>query len=200
VVVSEIRSAAGAVGQRLTDRIGRFWWVLLTRGIAAVLFGIAALIWPQKSLALLVFLVGGYLVLDGLSGLLLALRSGDLGASLLQGLASAVGGAAVLFWPGITTSLLLVILGIWAIVQGVGLFLAGRGLRDEGEDGSLLLTAGAILAVFGVVALVWRDVGAVALSWLVALVALAVGGLLILVATRVKNTQERLQSARLPGA
>jgi uncharacterized membrane protein HdeD (DUF308 family) len=198
--MTEIRSAAGAVGQRLTDRIGRFWWVLLTRGIVAVLFGIAALIWPQKSLTLLVFLVGGYLVLDGLSGLLLALRSGDLGASLLQGLASAVGGAAVLFWPGITTSLLLVILGIWAIVQGVGLFLAGRGLRAEGEDGSLLLTAGAILAVFGVVALAWRDVGAVALSWLVALVALAVGGLLILVATRVKNAQERLQSARLPRA
>jgi uncharacterized membrane protein HdeD (DUF308 family) len=198
--MSEIRRAAGAVGQRLTNRIGRFWWVLLTRGIAAVLFGIAALIWPQKSLTLLVFLVGGYLVLDGLSSLLLALRSGDLGASLLQGLASAVGGAAVLFWPGITTSLLLFILGIWAIVQGVGLFLTGRDLRDEGEDGSLLLAAAAILGVFGVVALVWRDVGAVALSWLVALVALAVGGLLILVATRVKKAQERLQSARLPGA
>ena len=95
--MSEIRSAAAVVGNRLIDRIGRLWWTLLTRGIVAVLFGIAALVWPQKSLTMLVFLIGGYLVLDGLSGLWLALRSGDFGASLLQGLASVIGGAAVLF-------------------------------------------------------------------------------------------------------
>lgn len=198
--MSEIRSAAAAVGNRLIDRIGRLWWVLLTRGIVAVLFGIAALVWPQKSLTMLVFLIGGYLVLDGLSGLWLALRSGDFGASLLQGLASVIGGAAVLFWPGITASLLLAILGIWAVVQGVGLFLTGRSLRTGGEDGSLFMMAGALLAVFGVVALVWRDVGAVALSWLIALVALAIGVLLIFVALRVKNAQGRLQLARRPGA
>jgi uncharacterized membrane protein HdeD (DUF308 family) len=184
----------------LIDRIGRLWWAILTRGIVAVLFWIAALVWPQKSLPLLVFLIGGFLVLDGLSGLFLALRSRDFGASLLQGLASVIGGAAVLCWPGITASLLLAILGIWAIVQGVGLFLTGRSLRTGGEDGSLFMTAGALLAVFGVVALVWRDVGAVALAWLIALVALAVGCLLIFVALRVKNAQGRLQSARRPGA
>jgi uncharacterized membrane protein HdeD (DUF308 family) len=100
-------------------------------------------------------------------------------------------------WPGITASLLLAILGIWAVVQGVGLCLAGRGLRAEGENGSLLLTAGTILAVCGVVALVWRDVGAVAISWLIALVALVVGGLLILIASGVKKAQKRLQSVRL---
>jgi uncharacterized membrane protein HdeD (DUF308 family) len=175
--MAEFRDAVAAAGQRLTDRIGRFWWILLTRGIVAVLFGIAALFWPQKSLTLLVFLVGGYLVVDGLSGLLLALRSGDFGASLLQGLASTLAGAAVLLWPGITTSLLLAVLGVWALVQGGGLLLAGRNLRAEGEDGSLLVT-----------------VGALAVSWIIALVALVVGGLMIFIARRLKAVQERLQS------
>ena len=85
-------------------------------------------------------------------------------------------------------------------MQGVGLFLTGRSLRTGGEDGNLFMTAGALLAVFGVVALVWRDVGAVALAWLIALVALAVGSLLIFVALRVKNAQGRLQLARRRGA
>jgi uncharacterized membrane protein HdeD (DUF308 family) len=163
--MSDIRSAAGAVGRRLTDRIGDLRRVLLTRGIAAVAFGVAALFWPEKSLTLLVFLIGGYLALDGISNLVLALRSKDFGAPFLQGLAGFGGGAAVLLWPGITTSVLLIILGICAVVQGVGLILAGRGLRAEGGDGSLLLTAGAILTAFGVAALIWRDVGAVALWW-----------------------------------
>jgi uncharacterized membrane protein HdeD (DUF308 family) len=192
--MAEFRDAVAAAGQRLTDRIGRFWWILLTRGIVAVLFGIAALFWPQKSLTLLVFLVGGYLVVDGLSGLLLAVRSGDFGASLLQGLASTVAGAAVLLWPRITTNLLLALLGVWALVQGVGMWLAGRNLRADGEDGSLLLTVGGLLAAFGIAAIVWRGVGAVAVSWIIALVALIVGGLMIFIARRLKAVQERFQS------
>jgi uncharacterized membrane protein HdeD (DUF308 family) len=198
--MTEFRHAVTALGQRLTDRIGRFWWILLTRGIVAVLFGIAALFWPQKSLTVLVFLIGGYLVVDGVSALLLALRSGDFGASLLQGLASAVAGAAILLWPGITTSLLLAVLGAWALVQGVGLFLAGRKLLAEGENGRLLLTVGALLAVFGVAALVWRGVGAAAVAWIIGLVALVVGGLLIFVARRLKAVQKRLQSGGRVGA
>jgi uncharacterized membrane protein HdeD (DUF308 family) len=192
--MAEFRDVVAAAGQRLTDRIGRFWWILLTRGIVAVLFGIAALFWPQTSLTLLVFLVGGYLVVDGLSGLLLAVRSGDFGASLLQGLVSTVAGVAVLLWPGITTNLLLALLGVWALVQGVGMWLAGRNLRAEGEDGNLLLTVGALLAAFGIAAIVWRGVGAVAVSWIIALVALIVGGLMIFIARRLKSVQERFQT------
>jgi uncharacterized membrane protein HdeD (DUF308 family) len=193
-VVDELRGrAAAALRSRLAGRIGRFWWVLLSRGILGVAFGVAALLWPRKSLTVLVFLVGGYLVLDGLSALFLALRSRDFGASLVQGLASAAAGLAVVLWPGMSTQLLLALLGLWAVVQGVGLLLAGRSLRADDEGGGLLLGAGGLLTVFGVVALVWRGVGAVAVSWLIALVALVVGGLLIFVARRLKRVQQRLE-------
>lgn len=194
-----VARAVAAVGQRLTDRLGRLWWVLLSRGILVALFGIAALVWPRKSLTVLVFLVGGYLVLDGIAGLFQAFRAGDFMASLLQGLASAAAGVAVLIWPDITASVLLAILGAWAIVQGVGLLLTGRDVRAEGEDGGVLLTIGAILVVFGVVALVWRGVGAVAVAWLIGLVALVAGGLMVYVARRLKGVQERLQSVGSAG-
>lgn len=200
VVAKNLRGrAAAALGERLAQRIGRFWWVLLSRGILAVAFGLAALFWPQTSLTFVVALVGTYLMLDGLSGLFLALRSRDFGASLIQALAGSVVGLAVLLWPAPSTQVLLTLLGVWAAVQGVGLLLAGRSLRADEEGGALLIGAGALLAVFGVVALVWHGVGAVAVSWLIALVALVVGGLLIFVARRLRRVQHRLEGAA-PGA
>jgi len=57
------------------------------------------------------------------------------------------------------------------------------------------MTIGAILFVFGVVALVWRGVGAVAVAWLIGLVSLVVGGLMVYGARRLKGVQERLQAA-----
>lgn len=194
--MSESRNTAVTLGSRLSDRISRLWWTLLLRGVAAILFGFMALLWPGMTLILLVSLVGAYLVLDGVMSLLLAMQSGDYRGSLLNGVVGVIGGCAVMFWPELTASLMLVILGVWAIVQGFGLYLTGRALQAEDAGGGLFQAVGAFLLVFGIVALIWRGVGAVAISWLIALTALALGALLILVALRIKNIRDRLRSAR----
>jgi hypothetical protein len=36
--------AAAALGYRLSDRLGHVWWILLSRGVLVMLFGIAALV------------------------------------------------------------------------------------------------------------------------------------------------------------
>jgi len=52
------------------------WWALLLRGIAAILFGTLAFIWPGVTLISLVFVFGAYAIIDGvlLSALGLRLR------------------------------------------------------------------------------------------------------------------------------
>ncbi|WP_345388835.1 DUF308 domain-containing protein [Nonomuraea salmonea] len=46
--------------------ITRSWWLLLVRGIAAVIFGILALIWPGLTLLALVIFFGAYALVSGL--------------------------------------------------------------------------------------------------------------------------------------
>ena len=40
----------------MLENMARNWWMLLVRGIAAVLFGIAVLVWPGIALTTLVFM------------------------------------------------------------------------------------------------------------------------------------------------
>ena len=56
--------------------VARDWWVFAIRGIAALVFGILAFIWPERTLTVLVFLFGAYVLVDGVS-LLIALARGD---------------------------------------------------------------------------------------------------------------------------
>ncbi len=53
--------------------ITREWWVFLVRGIAAILFGVLALVWPGPTLAVLVIMFGAYVLVDGISLLVLYL-------------------------------------------------------------------------------------------------------------------------------
>jgi len=52
------------------------WWAFALRGVAAVLFGILAFVWPGVTLAVLVLLWGAYALIDGLLALVSAFRTG----------------------------------------------------------------------------------------------------------------------------
>jgi len=48
--------------------------MFLFRGIAAVLFGIIALVWPNMTLSILVFVFGLFAVISGITAVVAALR------------------------------------------------------------------------------------------------------------------------------
>lgn len=152
--------------------VSRHWWVFAIRGIAAIVFGILAFIWPLTTLAVLVFLFGAYVLVDGVA-LLVSLVRGD---ALARGHGWAVGimgvlgilaGVATFAWPGLTAVSLLYLVAFWAITMGTFQVVAAIALRRE-LDGELWMALGGVVSiVFGALLVVLPGEGLLSLVWLV---------------------------------
>jgi len=51
------------------------WWALAIRGVAAILFGLVAIILPGAAMLSLALLFGAYLLVDGVFGIVSAVRA-----------------------------------------------------------------------------------------------------------------------------
>jgi uncharacterized membrane protein HdeD (DUF308 family) len=154
--------------------------------------GICALIWPTLTLTILTRMVGLYCLADSLPGLVGALRASDRGTYLLQAVVSVAVGGFLLFWPSTSVRTLLMVFGGWALFTGVSHILAARRANVEDTDRGLMTTMGGAVAVVGLVLLIWPGTGVVAISWIIALVALLFAALLIFLALRLKRLKKRV--------
>ena len=152
--------------------ISRDWWVYAVRGIAAILFGIMAVVWPAPTLAVLVLLFGAYALVDGVA-LLVALARGDVlaryhkWATALMGVLGIVVSIVTLAWPGITALTLLYLVAFWAIGTGILQIVAAIEFRREIDGEWFLVLGGVISTVFGSVLVAFPGAGLLSLVWLV---------------------------------
>jgi uncharacterized membrane protein HdeD (DUF308 family) len=152
--------------------VSRDWWVYAVRGIAAILFGIMALIRPGPTLAVLILLFGAYAFVDGVA-LLVALARGDVLArshKWITGLMGVLGIAvaiATLVWPGMTALTLLYLVAIWAIGMGILQIASAIEFRRE-IDGELFVVLGGIFSIMlGGLLVAFPGTGLLSLVWLV---------------------------------
>jgi uncharacterized membrane protein HdeD (DUF308 family) len=186
------RELAAGVQSRLSGKLGDLWWAFMLRGVLAAVLGLCALIWPSVSLAVLIALVGIYCLADGVAGLFGEWRASERGANLAQALLGVVVGAVLLFWPGASTRTLLVVFGVWALITGISQIVAARRDDVEGSDRTVMTTIGGIAAALGLILIVWPGTGVVAISWLIAIVALLLAALLIWLALRLERLQAHM--------
>ena len=74
------------------------------------------------------------------------------------------------------------------------MLLSNRNNDSDAESRQLFGIVGAVLAVMGLILIVWPSTGVVAISWLIAVVALLLGCLLIFVATRLRHVSKRIDN------
>jgi uncharacterized membrane protein HdeD (DUF308 family) len=123
----------------MVTRLTRKWRLLALRGMIAVLFGLAALVWPGATLTALVLLFGAYALVDGLLALIVSLldrHEFDHGwALLLKGLAGIAIAVLTFLWPSVTAQALVYLIAAWAILTGAFGVVAAVDLRNvvEGE-------------------------------------------------------------------
>ena len=164
----------------------RAWWALALRGGLAILFGIAAFIWPGLTIALFVGLFAGFALLDGVLSL-----AGGIQAHMWHltvfGIVGIVAGIGAVMWPGVTALTLLFFIATWAILRGVAEISTAVMLRRVIPNEWLLVAGGLASIAFGVFAFASPGAGALALIWLIASYSIAIGLVLLMVAFRVRG-------------
>jgi uncharacterized membrane protein HdeD (DUF308 family) len=176
--------------------LSRFWWTLLLRGVAAILFGLLTWFWPGVTLSFLVLLFGVYALADGIAAIVLGIKEyGDRErwwATLLGGIVSAAVGIGTFVMPAITALALLALIGFWAIVRGVFDVMAAIRLRHALEGEWLLGIGGALSVAFGVMVLLAPGAGALAVVLWIGAYAMVLGVILVALSFRLRAVVPRV--------
>ena len=186
----------------LLHELSKHWWLLLLRGIAAIVFGVLAFIWPGLTLLTFVILYGVFAIIDGV--LALAAVFGRTGPDVpkwwlvLTGILDIGAGLIALFWPGITAFVLIIFIGAWATVRGIMEIIAAIQLRKEIEGEWLLVLAGVLSVLFGLGVLIYPGAGAVALAWLIGIYAIAIGVVMVMLAIRLRKHHTAMSAIHGP--
>lgn len=177
--------------QNLAAALGRNWWLLLVRGLVAIVFALLTWAQPGVSLAALVLVFGIYVLADGLLGVWSAIAkrrdNRHWWLLLLWGLVGIVVGVMTFIMPGITGLVLLMYIAAWAVITGVLQIVAASRLRKEIKGEWLLILSGLVSVAFGVLLFLQPGAGALAVAWIIAAYAFIFGVLMVLLAFKVRK-------------
>ena len=184
----------------LATLMSRYWWVLLLRGVLAILFGIVALTSPGMTLASLVLFFAAFAFVDGISNVFHAFSgrkdNENWWVLLFEGLIGITFGLITFQAPGITAMLLLLYIGFWAIAIGVLRIILAVRLRKEIEGEWWMVLGGLVSILFGVAMVARPGAGAVAVLTIIGLWSIMTGIFLALASFRVKSAGGTLQAAK----
>lgn len=185
----------------MMDALASRSWTFLVRGIVAILFGIAALIWPGITIVTLTMLFGAFAFVDGIFALTAAL--GGFGGSrwwalLLEGIIGLLVAFFVYTQPAMSMLSLIYAAGFWAVLTGIVEIVAGLQLREVISNEWLYVFAGILSIVFGV--LVVRDpaAGAMAIIWMLAVYAILFGLLELSLSYRLSHVRSLTPKVHAP--
>ena len=171
------------VGPPASIAVARWWWLFLLRGAVSMLIGVAALVWPAISAVALVLLLAAWMLIEGGSSLVAALRDAEKGREALllgvEGLIGVAAGVVVFAWPAPTLVVLALLAGGWAIASGALEIAAAIRLRRRISGELLMAAAGVASIVFGILLVAFPVTGIVVLTLLLAAYAVVFGALLI---------------------
>jgi uncharacterized membrane protein HdeD (DUF308 family) len=176
----------------LLSMLAENWGLLLLRGVAAIVFGAIAFLWPGITLLSLTYLWGAYAFADGIFGLWVAIGSqgGDTSSRWwlgIGGVVSILASAVAFFWPGMTALVLLMFIASWAIVIG-GLQIYGAiQVRKVVQNEWWLILSGLLSIAFGVIMVAQPGAGALAVVWIIAWYAILFGCMYVGLAFRLKK-------------
>jgi uncharacterized membrane protein HdeD (DUF308 family) len=181
-----------ALAGDMLGELSRNWWIVVLRGVAAVVFGLLAIFWPGMTLVVLAVVFGVFALVDGVALALTAYRSAS-GTRLPLGLQSAlaiIAGLLALVWPMAAVIALVFLIGAWAIVTGVAEIVTAVRLRSHISSEWLLVFVGALSVIFGLLLWFWPLAGAEAIVLVVGIYAIVFGVVMAVAGARLRGAAD----------
>jgi uncharacterized membrane protein HdeD (DUF308 family) len=175
------------LGSAMVRALAKNWWMLLLRGIAAILFGALALGWPGLTLLTFIKIYGVFALLDGVFAIIAAVAGGAPAPRwwlAVVGMAGIATGLLMFTMPGISALVLLYYIACWAIVTGIFQIIGAINLRKEIDNEWFLILGGIVSVLFGVGVIMAPGAGALALLWVIGIYAVILGAILVALAFR----------------
>jgi uncharacterized membrane protein HdeD (DUF308 family) len=175
----------------MVNALARNWWALLIRGIAAIVFGVLAFLWPGGAIVAIGILFGAYAFVDGIFAIVAAVRAAETHDRwwplVIEGAVGLLVAAITFYDLRITLLALYFTIAAWAFVTGILEIVAALELRKSIANEGWLILGGALSILFGLL-MVWRPLaGALAVIWIVGAYAVAFGIALIGLALRLRG-------------
>ena len=172
------------------------WVMLLVRGIIAILFGLAAMIWPAITAVALAVLWGIWALIEGVVDLVAAFQRGATGRpwKIVFGVISILAGLVAVIHPFDVAVVLTWILGIWfivaAIFQGVGAFSSTRS-----RPRWMLVVSAVLSLLIGILFVAKPGVGVLSIVFWIGIVAIVWGVVLVIAAFTARRLGREIDTA-----
>jgi uncharacterized membrane protein HdeD (DUF308 family) len=185
---------AGAGDPAMCAVLAENWWAMALRGVFGILFGLIALFAPGPTILSLVLLFSAYMLVDGVFGIISAVRAAGRyerwGLLLLEGLVNIAAGVIAFLLPGLTVIVFVLLMAAWALVSG-GLML-GAAFKLTQQHGRWWLALGGVVSmIYGVLLAIAPLIGALVLTWWLGAYALAFGVILLVLAFRLRGQKNQ---------
>jgi uncharacterized membrane protein HdeD (DUF308 family) len=171
--------------------ISRYWWAWLVRGIAAVIFGFLAWLWPGLTWITIAIFFGAYAFVDGIFAIVAAVRAGEAHQSwwpfLFEGVVGLLIAAITFYDIRITITALYLTIAAWAFLTGIFELVAAAKLRKLVANEIWLIVGGIASILFGVVLLLFPLIGALVIIYIIAAYAIVFGFIMIGLAFRLRS-------------
>ncbi len=179
-----------------------YWWIILIRGILAIILGVVALVWTQALTLAIIFIFGAYAFVDGtlavISGVNHRMTNPNWWLTLLEGLAGITAGLVAFLLPTYAIVVALYLIAAWAIITGLLEIVTAIQLRAEVTNEWAMALTGLISIVLGIILVLYPATGATAVVYVLGLYALIFGTLMVYLAFRVRRFLGQIPDGRGP--
>ena len=184
----------------LTTLAAQNWVMSVIRGIAALALGVLVFAAPGATLAALIFVFAVYATIDGILaiGLGVSAQGGPRWLLVVSGILGIAIGVYTAVSPGVTAIALVLLIGAFAIVRGIGEVATAIRLRSTIDNAWLYVLSGVVSVVFGAFLLVSPGDGVLAVLFLIGYYSVFAGVMYLTLGFRLRQVNKTPRAGSSP--